>query len=233
MHSSAPLKQFFLDRLRRCLLAAAGLALFAFGFYLQLVANVGLSPWHALNDGLTHHLPITFGQASILVSVLIVISDLLMHEAIGLGTLLDAFFVGWCVDFFLWLDLVPYQTRFLPGMAILLAGIVIACISQYVYMIAGLSCGPRDAFLVAIGKRVPKIPIGRVNIALMLCVLLIGFLLGGSIGAGTVVSLFGTGFLMDLVFKILKFEPRSVEHENLLQTVAAFRRACGASPAEK
>jgi len=233
MQHSASLRQFFFDRLRRCLLASAGLALFAVGFYLQLVANVGLSPWHALNDGLTHHLPITFGQASILVSVIIIVSDLLMKEAIGLGTILDAFLVGWCVDFFLWLDLIPYQAHFLPGMALLLVGIVITCVGQYVYMIAGLSCGPRDAFLVAIGKRVPKVPIGRVNIVLMLCVLAIGFALGGSMGIGTVVCLFGTGFIMDVVFKILKFEPRNVEHENLLQTIAAFRRACGSSRAEK
>ena len=86
MHPSSPLTQFVCDRLRRCLLASAGLALFALGFYLQLVANVGLSPWHALNDGLTRHLPVTFGQASILVSVIIIASDLLMKESIGLGT---------------------------------------------------------------------------------------------------------------------------------------------------
>ena len=88
-----PLSEFLLNRTKRSLLASAGLILFAFGFYMQLAANIGLSPWTALNQGLSLHLPITFGQASILVSVVIIISDLLMKEAIGLGTILDALLV--------------------------------------------------------------------------------------------------------------------------------------------
>ena len=75
-----PLSRFFLNRLRRCLLASVGLLLFALGFYMQLSANVGLSPWTALNQGLSMRLPITFGQASITVSVIIIIADLLMKE---------------------------------------------------------------------------------------------------------------------------------------------------------
>ena len=60
-----PLSQFLLDRMKRSVLASAGLLLFSFGFYLQLAANIGLSPWTALNQGLSNHLPITFGQAAL------------------------------------------------------------------------------------------------------------------------------------------------------------------------
>ena len=220
-----PLYHFFLDRLKRSLLASAGLLLFSFGFYLQLAGNVGLSPWPALNQGLSNHLPITFGQASILVSVIIVVLDLLMKETIGLGTILDALLVGWGSDLFIALELIPYQDEFIPGLALLIIGLVAACVGQWLYMLAGLSCGPRDAFLVGLGKKLPKLSIGTVNIILTLAVALIAAVLGGQIGFGTLLSLMCTGIIMDLVFKIVRFEPRSVTHEGLLETVQEFIKA--------
>ena len=223
-----PLSRFLLNRVKRSLLASAGLMLFAFGFYMQLAANIGLSPWTALNQGLSNHLPITFGQASILVSVLIVALDLLMKETIGLGTILDALLVGWGSDLFIALELVPYQTKFLPGLGVLVVGLAVSCVGQWLYMLAGLSCGPRDAFLVGLGKKLPRLPIGRVNIILNLAVALVAFLLGGQIGLGTVIALLGTGIIMDAVFKIVRFEPRSVTHEGLLDTIRAFAKAAKA-----
>ena len=216
---------FFVERIKRSLLASAGLLLFAFGYYMQVVANIGLSPWTALNDGLSLHLPLTLGQASIVVSIIIVVSDLLMKERIGLGTLLDTFVVGWGMDLFVKLDFIPYQTEFLPGLLILFIGTVAACIGQWFYMTAALSCGPRDAFLVALGKRLPKLSIGTVNIILLLTVAVIGFLLGGQIGIGTLITLFGTGVIMDAVNKIVKFEPRNVVHEGIAETVSEFMKA--------
>ena len=216
---------FFLDRIKRSLLASAGLLLFSFGFYLQLAGNVGLSPWPALNQGLANHLPITFGQASILVSVIIVVIDLLMRETIGIGTLLDAFLVGWGSDLFISLELIPYQTEFLPGMVVLVIGLVASCVGQWLYMLAALSCGPRDSLLVGLGKRLPKLSIGTVNILLTLAVALVAAVLGGQIGLGTIVSLVCTGIMMDAIFKLVRFEPRAVVHESLPATVKEFCKA--------
>lgn len=230
MSDTPSLGLFFRDRGRRVLLAVAGLILFALGTYLQMQANIGLPPWHALNQGLTLHFPISFGSASILVSLTVVICDLLLRESIGLGTILDALVVGWGVDFFLWLDCVPSQTSLVPQLLLLLAGLVVTCLGQYLYMKAALSCGPRDALLVALGKRVPRIPIGAVNILMTSAVLLVGFLLGGQVGTGTVISLFGTGIVMEWVFRLLRFDPRVVEHEGLLQTCTAFTAALKGEP---
>lgn len=222
MHTASPLARFFLERLRRCLLASVGLILFAFAYYLQLVASIGLSPWQALNEGLILHLPITFGQASILVSVLVVAADLLLREPIGLGTILDALLVGWATDLFLALDLFSTPGSIWMALFVLFLSLVIASVSQVIYMRAGLSCGPRDALMVALGKRVSRFPIGGVNIAMSLAVLLVGVLLGGSLGVGTAINLFGTGMIMEAVFRLLRFEPRSVTHEGLAQTARAF-----------
>lgn len=217
--------QFLKNRLKRMLVAAAGLMLFAFGYYMQLRISVGGSPWHTLNQGLSATLGITFGNASILVSVLVVISDLLMREPIGIGTILDAFLVGWGMDFFLWLDPIPQQDSLLGSLIVLFISLVIVCVSQVVYMRAGLSCGPRDALMVALGKRIRKVPMGAVNIILSTVVLGVGYVLGGTVGLGTLINIFGTGFILEAVFRIMRFEPRDVEQEGFAETTQAFLRA--------
>ena len=67
--------------------------------------------------------------------------------------------------------------------------------------------------------------IGTVNIMLLLTVAVIAYLLGGQIGVGTLITLFGTGVVMDAVNKIVKFEPRNVVHEGITETVSEFRKA--------
>ena len=131
------------------------------------------------------------------------------------------------MDLFVNLDLIPYQTEFLPGLLVLFIGTVAACVGQWFYMTAALSCGPRDAFLVALGKRLPRLSIGTVNIMLLLTVAVIAYLLGGQIGVGTLITLFGTGVVMDAVNKIVKFEPRNVVHEGIAETLSEFKKALG------
>ena len=225
MHTKTGLRHFLFNRLKRMLLASAGLMLFAFSYYMQLRISIGGTPWHTLNQGISDTIGITFGQASILVSVLVVITDLLMREPIGVGTILDAFLVGWGTDLFLWLDPLPYQEGLLGSLLVLFISIVLSAVSQVIYMKAGLSCGPRDALIVALGKRVRRIPIGAVNITLSVLVFTVGWLLGGTVGLGTFINMFGVGIVMDAVFRILRFEPRDIEHEGLMETVRAFLAA--------
>ena len=226
MHASETLQQFLINRIKRICIASAGLLIFAFGYYMQLRICIGGTPWHTLNEGLSQTLGISFGQASIFVSILVVISDLLLKEPIGVGTILDAFLVGWGTDFFLWLDPIPYQDGMLGSLIILFLSMVIVCFSQVIYMKAGLSCGPRDALMVAFGKRVRKIPIGAVNIAMSVAVLLIGYFLGGTVGLGTLINMVATGVVLEIVFRICRFEARDVEHEGLAQTVQKLMIAC-------
>lgn len=225
MHTKEGLSGFLADRLRRMLLASVGLALFAVGTYVQLKADIGYSPWQALNEGLSQHLSMSFGNASILVSVAVVVVDLLLKEPIGLGTILDALLVGWITDLCLWLDPIPQQSGVVVPVLLLVVGLFIMALGQVVYMKAALSCGPRDALAVALSRRARRLSIGTVTAAMLGVVLLAGWLLGGPIGIGTLIHLTVTGPIIDLVFRLCHFEPRSVEHEGLGQTIRAFSQA--------
>lgn len=222
MYRSSSLPAFFRDRGLRSAAASAGLVVYSFGTYLQMQANLGLAPWNALNLGLSNHTALSYGTASILISLAVVVLDLLLREPIGLGTILDALVVGWSMDFFLWFGWVPVQTALLPQLLLLLVGLVIMCVGAVLYMKPGLSCGPRDALLVALGRRLPRLSIGCINIVLLAAVLAVSVWMGVPPGIGTAITVFGTGIVMDLVFHCLHFEPRQVNHEGLAQTWRAF-----------
>jgi len=84
-------------------------------------------------------------------------------------------------------------------------------------MKAGQCCGPRDALLVGLGKRLPRIPIGVVQILLWAVVLLAGWLLGGAVGVGTLISTVGAGAVMQAVYSVIRFEPRAVRHRDVTE----------------
>ena len=101
----------------------------------------------------------------------------------------------------------------------MLAGLVIMAYTQYTYMIASLGCGPRDTLLVGLAKRAGKIPIGAVSIALLSVATLIGWLLGGPVGVGTLICAFATGPIMQGAFRTVRFDATGVRHQRIRDTL--------------
>ena len=210
--------QSLLDILKKSLLAAFGLFSFGVGVYLTIQANIGVAPWDTFYLGLSQTIGIQYGTISIIASFIIIAVDWLLKERIGIGTLLDAVIVGKTVDLLNWLDIVPPQQSIFAGVIIMLIGLVIMGFSQFLYMKAALCCGPRDGLLVALGKRLHKIPIGIVSTASLLTVFVLGWLLDGPIGIGTIISVCLQGQFMQLAFNIMKFLPTDVTHQDLVQS---------------
>ena len=206
------------NRIVKMLWSAFTMFFIGFGIYLQIEADIGFPSWNALNQGFSIVFPITYGTASITIGLSIVLIDLLMKEPIGMGTIIDAVCVGLGCDFFSWLNPVPEMESLVVKIVVFMVSLFILSIGQYMYMITGLSCGPRDAFTVAVGKRCKKISIGTVNNIISAVVLAISWAMGATIGIGTVLSVFGLGMVMDWTFKLCRFEPRNVVHEDILTT---------------
>lgn len=200
-------------------LAAAGLFFFAFGVYLTIQADIGVAPWDVFNLGLSNTFGITYGNASIAVSLIIVVIDVLIREKIGIGMLLDAILVGKFVDLFNFFDLVPKQGRLLMSLLVMCAGMIIMGFSQVMYMKAALGCGPRDSLLVGLKRRTDKIPIGIISVAIMATVTLAGWLLGGPVGTGTLICAALEGPIMQLDFRIAGFDATAVRHQNIIQSM--------------
>ena len=204
------------------LLAAVSLFVNGFGVYLTIQANIGAGPWDVLNLGLSKTLGILYGTASVAVSYAILGIDIALKEPIGIAMFIDAFVVGKSVDFFNRINVVPKCDSLLKGVVVMLIGLVIMAYTQYTYMSASLGCGPRDTLLVALAKRANKIPIGAVSIALLSLATLIGWLLGGPVGIGTLICAFATGPIMQAAFTSVRFDATSVHHQHLADSVRVF-----------
>ena len=206
---------------------AAGLLVFSFGVHLTIYANIGLAPWDCLGMGIAAHTPFNYGVSMTLIAVTVLVIDLLLKERIGFGTVIDALLTGNFVQMFNSLDPLPENKNTFIGIAVMVAGFVFMALGMWLYMSAGQCCGPRDSLLVGLGKRIPRLPIGLVEILLWGIVLLCGWLLGGPVGIGTLISTFGAGLVMQLVYTVIRFDPRSIRHKDIVTSV---RELAGKQP---
>ena len=193
----------------------AGLIVFAFGVHLTIYANIGLAPWDCLGMGIADHTPFNYGISMTIIAVTVLLIDIALKEKIGYGTIIDALLTGNFVQAFNYINPLQENHNLLIGIMIMLVGFVIMALGMWIYMSAEQCCGPRDSLLVGLGKRMSKVPIGIVEVILWAAVLLAGFIFGGPVGIGTLLSTFGAGLVMQLVYTIIKFEPRNLKHKDV------------------
>lgn len=196
-----------------------GLLIYSFGVYLTIAANIGLAPWDCFCMGIAQHTPLNYGSTMVLISVTTILIQLLFRERIGFATILDALITGRLTQFFIDISLYPENHNLWIGIVLLLLGFLIIDLGIYVYMSAELGSGPKDGLMIVIGKKLPKIPIGIIGILLWSAVTLIGWLLGGSVGIGTLLSIFGAGFVMHIFYDAIGFEPRKLKQKSLKETI--------------
>ena len=193
-----------------------GLLVFAFGVHLTIYANIGLAPWDCLGMGMAKHTPFNYGISMTIIAVTVLVIDIILKERIGFGTIIDAFLTGNFVQAFNYLNPFPENKSMWLGIAVMIVGFVFMALGMWIYMSAEQCCGPRDSLLVGLGKRMPKVPIGIVEVLLWAVVLLAGYLLGGPVGIGTLISTFGAGLVMQLVYSLIRFEPRKLKHKDVI-----------------
>lgn len=194
-----------------------GLAIYSFGVFLTIYANIGLAPWDCLAVGISLHTPLNYGGAMEMISLAAIVIQLILHERIGIATVLDAIITGNLTQLFL-SDSANLRSRSIGlNISFMLFGFLFIALGMYVYMSAEYGCGPKDGLLIVIGKRLPKIPIGSVEILLFAFITLTGWLLGGTVGIGTLFSVFGAGAVMHLFYDVIGFEPRALHHRSIAE----------------
>ena len=196
-----------------------GLFLYSIGSFLTIQANTGLAPWEAFSMGGAYLTHLSYGNVVVITGLVIIIIDFALKEKVGFGTILNAILIGKFVDLIQFTNIIPKMSNLGLGLLILLLGQVIICIGSYFYIGSSLGCGPRDALMVALGKRMPKVPIGVVRGLIEVTVLIIGWLLGAKVGIGTAIYVFGIGFILQFTFKLLHFDVKNIAHESISDTI--------------
>ena len=180
----------------RLLQVNAGLALFAFGIALMLRAGIGLGPWDVFHLGLSLRTPLSVGQAMILAGLtLLLLSMALAKVRPGLATILNMLLIGSWVDRFLGLPWFPPEPSWWVGGLMFATGMVFNGVATGMYITAGLGAGPRDGFAIALAK-ILGVTVRRARTMVEVVVLSSGWLLGGTVGVGTVAFALGIGPLM-------------------------------------
>ena len=174
------------ERIIRCLL---GLVLLGVGLALMVAADLGLAPWEVLHQGLSERIGLPIGTTGILVGLVVLLAWFPLHERPGVGTVLNVIVIGVTIDLtLLWLDT--------PGwlgwqLAFLVVGTYLWGPGSSLYIGAGIGPGPRDGLMTGLARR--GLPVGRVRLGIEATVLLAGWLLGGTVGVGTVLFTLGIG----------------------------------------
>lgn len=207
------------------LIASAALFAFGFGVYLTIQADIGAGPWDVFELGLSGTFGILYGTASICVSMVILVIDILLREPIGIAMFIDAMLVGKAVDLCNYLGMVKTPKSLVGSIVMMLVGLVIMGYAQYFYMCSALGCGPRDTLLVGLKRKIRKIPIGLISVVILALVTFAGYLLGGKVGIGTLICAFLSGPIMQFAFMTMRFDPTGIRHQNLFETVKVlFKR---------
>ncbi|HLS89133.1 MAG TPA: hypothetical protein VK008_05860 [Sphingobacteriaceae bacterium] len=173
-----------------------GAFVLAYGVDLTRLARLGLSPWDVLHEGIALNTPLSFGVASIFVGVVLVILSAFMGIRPRIGTVINMVVVGLMIDAILLWNLIPMPAAVSHALGVsptgtrygyLVGGSIVLGIGSAWYVTANLGAGPRDSLMLGL-SRLTGWQVGIVRTMLEGTALLLGWLIGGPVGVGTIIS---------------------------------------------
>ncbi len=192
--------------LTRSAMLLSGLVLYGASSALLVLAGLGLGPWDVLHQGLARSLGGQVGTWSILVGAVVLLAWIPLRQRPGIGTLANVVLVGLTID--ATLAVVPAPDGLALRIAVMVAGVVLNGVATGLYIGAGFGPGPRDGLMTGLAARGHSIRVVRTGIELT--VLAAGWLLGGSVGVGTVVYALAIGPLAHVFLPVLRLADRQV-----------------------
>ena len=168
--------------LRRVSILFFGLAIFGLGEALLIQGSIGNAPWSVFAQGLAIKTGLSIGLTTFIISVFVLLMWIPLKEKVGFGTLSNIVIIASFLQ--IGTIIFPKQTDFATGLAFSLLGIVCVGFGSALYITCGLGRGPRDGAMTGIHYKT-GIRIGRVRLGIELTVLIIGWMLGGTVGLGT------------------------------------------------
>lgn len=189
--------------LRRLVQLYVGLVLYGISGAMLVLAGLGLFPWDVLHQGLAVHTGLAIGTWSIIISVPLLLAWIPLRQRPGLGTVSNAILIGLVINVLLALFTPP--DGLVARWALLVGGVALNGFATGCYIGARFGAGPRDGLMTGIAARGHSIRV--VRSAIELTVLAIGWLLGGTVGIGTVLYAVAIGPLSHVFIPLLRVPP--------------------------
>lgn len=197
-----PRHAFAFDRWRLIRLLL-GLVLAGAGIALVVRSELGLGPWDVLHQGISQRTGVPIGMVVVGVGFAVLLLWVPLRQRVGVGTLANALVVGTVID--LTLALVPELAGTAQHWVLLVGGTVAVGLGSGLYLSADLGPGPRDGLMTGLAARGPSVRLVRTGIELS--ALALGWLLGGTVGIGTLVFALAIGPLVQLFLHRLSPDP--------------------------
>jgi uncharacterized membrane protein YczE len=179
----------------------AGLFVYGLGVALTVHAGIGIAPWDVLAQGISKQTGLSFGVATVAVSIIVLICWIPLKVKPGFATVANALLVGLFADF--WLMILPELTAYWQQLAVFMLGVVVVAIATGLYISSRLGSGPRDGLMQGTANALDK-PFWIVRTAFEGSVLTIGWLMGGQVREGTLIFALTIGYLVQMSLKAFK-----------------------------
>lgn len=194
----------------RISLVVVGLALNGVGIAALIQSGLGLGAWDVLHEGISEHTGLSFGMVVILVTIAALAAYWPLGERVHIGTILNVFVAGIVIDWMLaWT--IPADEWWLR-ITLMVAGVVIFALGQGMYLAPKLGTGAREGLMMGIHRK-SGLSIRLTRFLLEAAILILGILLGGSIGVGTIVFTLAIGPLVQLALRVCGYRPEVVAGE--------------------
>jgi uncharacterized membrane protein YczE len=180
-----------------------GLAIFGFGLKAMVNAEIGVAPWDVFSQGISKLTNLSFGTATVISSILVLIAWLPLRQKYGLGTIMNALFIGIFAD--LASPFIPTFELYWQQLAEFLVGMLVIAFATGMYISAHYGAGPRDGLIVGT-SRVLNRPIWMVRTGYEVIVLVLGWLMGGQVREGTLIFALCIGVLMQLSLRLFRYQ---------------------------
>ena len=203
-----PVAQLRAGRLpRRFVQLFVGLALYGVSLALMVRGALGLAPWDVLHSGLIRFVPMTLGQMVVLLSFVVLLAWIPLREKPGIGTVANAIVVGLAAD--ATLAVLDQPEGIVPRIGLLVAGVVLNGLATALYIGSQFGRGPRDGLMTGLARRTGW-SLRLVRTGLEVSVVVLGLLLGGVLGVGTVLYALAIGPLAQAMLPplIVDLDPR-------------------------
>ena len=185
---------------KRVLILFFGLAIFGLGDGLIIQSGLGNAPWSVLAQGISLKSGLSIGTSTLIVGSLVLALWIPLRERPGFGTLSNIIIISLFIE--IATNIFPKQSNVLPGVIFTLVGISMVGIGSSLYITCGLGPGPRDGAMTGLHQRT-GVRVGRVRLGLEVVVSIVGALLGGTLGLGTLLFALLIGQSVAISFGLL------------------------------
>jgi len=183
-----------------------GLAIYGTGLGMMVHAGIGIPPWDVLAQGLSFQSTLTFGQATILVSLIVMLFWIPLKVKPGIGSVLNAILVGLFAD--LTMPFWPEIDNYLLNLALFIAGLLVISYATGLYISCGFGKGPRDGLMMGLAKKF-NAPFWITRTSVEIIVVTLGFVLGGQVREGTLLFALSIGYLNQLSMRLFGLADKS------------------------